>query len=683
MPSQLYTKLEEGQTRVLRLEPGEFGQPLVGSLEVISLLSNTDAEPTEDDESGSEFGDYTTSAYLEQPEDDIGEGSLPPSPTFKDYDSGDQLYHTGELDSDFEAISYSWAERILSHHLSIPPHGSLKITENLYSALQRFRDRKEIRRLWVDAISINQNDTAERSSQVAMMGTIFGSASRVRVWLGESEPADTLAFATIRTLFDDGYDPDADITSTLEHIENRLRLSPYCACCGAKAELMAQSAIAGVFAAAQLTRRQWFSRLWVVQEAALGRVVIMHSGPHSTSWRALRDLLELPGVIFDDPSIQVSPALVTMMPPSMIDTTVESVQLIQSYRSRRHQHFNASLVLRSLMALSSRKCYDPRDRIFAVRSIMGISKVTDLEPNYDLPVVELYKRVAIECLTHETRNVKTVPSVALLLALVGTESPNGVKGLPSWVPDFANLTMRSRAKDWAYSAFKWQFEEHPTGIECKVSPSQASLFVKGKVLGSVAEVLQNSRCPRLYPEEDYAGRDMPWTTLLSLIEWYQQCRSFSECHLQERFRSDQYLRDLLDCGDHWEHSTPPNYHKSLSVLSQFGEENTAELLQGQDPNEIFSCIDSFIGPESHSRYDRNRNLCSLNGQLRGRLAWVPQTAQQGDILCIFKGTPFPFVIRKWPGDDGFRLLGDAWVYPLNEEEAMGGKETQLGGIELK
>jgi hypothetical protein len=43
--------------------------------------------------------------------------------------------------------------------------------------------------LWIDAISINQNDTQERSHQVSIMGNIYLSSQMVLVWLGKEDPS--------------------------------------------------------------------------------------------------------------------------------------------------------------------------------------------------------------------------------------------------------------------------------------------------------------------------------------------------------------------------------------------------------------------------------------------------------------------------------------------------------------
>lgn len=42
--------------------------------------------------------------------------------------------------------------------------------------------------LWIDSICINQDDEAEKSSQIGLMGTIYGTARRVWAFLGQAPP---------------------------------------------------------------------------------------------------------------------------------------------------------------------------------------------------------------------------------------------------------------------------------------------------------------------------------------------------------------------------------------------------------------------------------------------------------------------------------------------------------------
>jgi len=69
---------------------------------------------------------------------------------------------------DYEALSYVWG--LEQHRLYIELNlTQTSVTRNLHAALNRLRHPDEPRRLWVDAICINQADNEERGQQVALM----------------------------------------------------------------------------------------------------------------------------------------------------------------------------------------------------------------------------------------------------------------------------------------------------------------------------------------------------------------------------------------------------------------------------------------------------------------------------------------------------------------------------------
>jgi hypothetical protein len=69
---------------------------------------------------------------------------------------------------------------------------------NLHAALLHLRDRFVDRIVWVDAICIDQTNTAEKSQQVQSMAKIYAKASRVIVWLGEAAATSDHALEDIR-----------------------------------------------------------------------------------------------------------------------------------------------------------------------------------------------------------------------------------------------------------------------------------------------------------------------------------------------------------------------------------------------------------------------------------------------------------------------------------------------------
>jgi Heterokaryon incompatibility protein (HET) len=100
---------------------------------------------------------------------------------------------------DFEALPYVWGAPIFSQTLHLPG-GTHKVAENLASALCHLRHETRRRRLWIDAVWINQMDDAEKSHQVAMMRAIYKFASVVIVWLGNSTPETTTSWRALERI---------------------------------------------------------------------------------------------------------------------------------------------------------------------------------------------------------------------------------------------------------------------------------------------------------------------------------------------------------------------------------------------------------------------------------------------------------------------------------------------------
>ena len=98
----------------------------------------------------------------------------------------------------YEALSYVWGDEDGRQSLVID-NQYLGVTRNLHAALLRLRDRDIARVIWVDAICINQADEKEKEHQIQSMAKIYGKASRVIVWLGETADDSDGALEAIRT----------------------------------------------------------------------------------------------------------------------------------------------------------------------------------------------------------------------------------------------------------------------------------------------------------------------------------------------------------------------------------------------------------------------------------------------------------------------------------------------------
>ncbi|KAI7778187.1 hypothetical protein LA080_002534 [Diaporthe eres] len=96
-------------------------------------------------------------------------------------------------DPEYGAMSYVWGDSAITKEILIN-NIAFPATTNLVSGLLHLRrhglglpgkeDDTSLPRLWVDAKCINQQDTAERNHQVALMGEIYMGALYVLSWLG-------------------------------------------------------------------------------------------------------------------------------------------------------------------------------------------------------------------------------------------------------------------------------------------------------------------------------------------------------------------------------------------------------------------------------------------------------------------------------------------------------------------
>jgi len=83
----------------------------------------------------------------------------------------------------YEALSYVWGDHQDKRMIYV--NGcQTEITSNLDTALRYIRYEHEDRKLWIDALCINQGDDLEKTHQVSLMAEIFKMSTSAILWLG-------------------------------------------------------------------------------------------------------------------------------------------------------------------------------------------------------------------------------------------------------------------------------------------------------------------------------------------------------------------------------------------------------------------------------------------------------------------------------------------------------------------
>ncbi|KAI0108587.1 HET-domain-containing protein, partial [Nemania sp. FL0031] len=83
----------------------------------------------------------------------------------------------------YEALSYVWGDLSDPEYIFLDGGVPLPVTKNLYAALRSLRLRNAGRKLWIDALCINQNDYAEKKVQLCLMRRVYQQAEKVIAYL--------------------------------------------------------------------------------------------------------------------------------------------------------------------------------------------------------------------------------------------------------------------------------------------------------------------------------------------------------------------------------------------------------------------------------------------------------------------------------------------------------------------
>ncbi|KAH6701346.1 heterokaryon incompatibility protein-domain-containing protein, partial [Leptodontidium sp. MPI-SDFR-AT-0119] len=256
----------------------------------------------------------------------------------------------------YEALSYVWGEPDNTLPICVDKI-EFPVRANLHAALSRLRDRFLVRIIWVDAVCINQGNLVERGQQVEIMAKIYSNAHRVIVWLGDETEEIKGALEDIRLAADE---------ESIEH---------------SKKETNKQAIL-------KLLEQQWFQRIWVLQEVAAARHVVMMCGSSQIDGYAFcLGLKSLSLSYTASPNLQTLPSVVYLM---------ERAGLRSKHTSSLPEMF--SLNIRSLAELidmfHARKATDTRDKVYA---LLGMSSddpgKAGLRPNYEVPWKDLFQQL--------------------------------------------------------------------------------------------------------------------------------------------------------------------------------------------------------------------------------------------------------------------------------------------------
>ncbi|KAH7391034.1 heterokaryon incompatibility protein-domain-containing protein [Phaeosphaeria sp. MPI-PUGE-AT-0046c] len=108
------------------------------------------------------------------------------TPDFKRTDESRSTTSSRKRSPAYKALSYTWGTNRSTSDVLINGK-NLTITLSLATALYHLRHRSKPLRIWIDQISINQQDLHEKTEQVQHMDRVYRNTEETLVWLGPAQ----------------------------------------------------------------------------------------------------------------------------------------------------------------------------------------------------------------------------------------------------------------------------------------------------------------------------------------------------------------------------------------------------------------------------------------------------------------------------------------------------------------
>lgn len=551
----------------------------------------------------------------------------------------------------YEALSYTWGSSEKERSISIDGNQIL-ITKSLYIALENLRHHgpslRRFRRdriIWADALCINQDDDAEKSVQVAMMGKIYSMAFSVRIWIGEDPSAEAKgAFNAIRKA-------DRFLRKHAANYRPKLRKEQvgyrdsHADDVEMSTELIIEIAGSGLEVMEPLLDRSWYGRMWIVQEAVLGHQPVIQCGKESMDWTTFGAVAEA----------LWSLGVVSYVDFALNRKSLERIATIYSIQQNIKSYYDDDPELTILDLVDTTgdfACFDPRDGIFALLSLTNANGFT---PQYSRSVVEVFTDFSKWAL-QRFNNLDILSYAGLVLRSDGSSSVPSWSISPSSQRDIITFLC---AQHFHASS---EHQQSPFYINNIVWFRDSSLILQGTLLDGIRALGE----PLCSESRRPAGSTDIKDTMPFGDEWYEWLNStlslgdpnYSSLPVIERH--NLYSAMYCNLGQYGEPAEPESSQWVQWLLDDLQNPSRTKH-KAVEHNDEIDAIDVNIGKRA-----TRRRFCVTKG---GHYAWIPEIAELEDEIFLLLGARVPFVLRR-QGPSQYSLIGEAWVQGFMEGEAL-------------
>lgn len=539
---------------------------------------------------------------------------------------------------EYIAVSYAWGDTEDTRKITVDGV-TISVAASLHNALQALRQKKEAVICWVDYICIDQQNRDERTQQVQLMTRIYTQAMGVAIWLGPEADNSHLAVRLLGEIA-------ANATS-----EDYIR-----ALISSRDSKDAISAIVFLF------ERDYWRRLWVVQEVYNARDITVYCGSSKLPWSAYRIASNVFWRYKSDIEYYFPGTSSNCFQQSVSQSqfTYSQVLVYQGPSSLPDVGSFCGLgddsLLEVMRACRGKLSSDARDKVFGVLGVLPEEIRNEFPVDYSLSAKVVYTHV-VDYLLETTERLDVIRESIHFPLYISSAS------LPSWVPDWSHIPVTTALRYPNFAASGDTKAQHRFLDERRREIEISAIYVdtvksRGISVGTLCTLA------------DYLMAFLHWRALL--LGSYE---SYGAADVDLNYAEESFCKSLclnqipntgeFDSDNAW---LTACYHVFASLIQERLACMPMDVsLQAYARIEMTRESKPYIPPSSRRRFLQEHFGANMMGRCffitdGDRIGMGTGFMAIGDVIVVPLGCQTPIILRPEGPKGEYRYVGDVYVH---------------------
>ncbi|TAQ87061.1 hypothetical protein B7494_g4609 [Chlorociboria aeruginascens] len=561
----------------------------------------------------------------------------------------------------YQALSYVWGDKTPYSRIHCEDNvdkerkGDVDLGANLVQALLVFRLADRPRRIWVDAICINQEDIFERQSQVRLMGHVFSNAKEVLCWLAAFEVPEVdepRARSVIEFLRRFNREPFEQLRVVQDYVHS-----------GHGHEEVQESWLGIKW----LFDIDYFHRAWIIQEVGLAQHARLYWGS-SHIWADWAEMAAFSRFMDDNGASVINHF-------HLKSWVCNHINLVWEKKPDGQPKYNFIEVLHwARVHLST----DPRDYVYALLGHPS-ARVDEaggliVDPDYTISTTEAYTNLAVN-------EIKRSGDIQIMAFVDHEEDQFPSSDLPTWVPDWHALNLVAPLRSPTYAApmidaaISINSHERKTRLRCQgflidaVCAISDTINPKELVVTSL-EAEMKKKTPFLIDHiwSSIVQPSLPPLSSKQLVDSLGFVLTGGFCNTQWADSGEAQHRQRADCA------------AFILKFEQIRTNGPSPGFLDTLPPEDRKAMEDLASQGTDAQFIQDMTWTSMCRRVfrtaKGHIGLGPRIMKNGDVCAVLVGAGYPMILRSYGGD--YQLVGPALLYGfMNSEVTKGNLEGDI------